>query len=76
MQSGLTNLQEHNMNEESFKLKIYQYQAGLLNIINKEFKLIDEAIKHGLAEECHKFKIYDKDGNVCHGSEGHHNTYA
>ena len=56
----------------NYRLKIYTYVHGVLQIVYHEFAELDQAIAHGLGVECQKFKVHDKDGNVCHDSEGHH----
>lgn len=61
---------------KDFKLKIYSYVNGVLQIENVFFDKLEDAIEHGLKTLCHKFKVHDRDGNVCHDSEGHHDTYA
>ena len=63
---------------DNFKLKIFNYINGVLKIEIKFFERLEDAIKHGLGILCEKFKVHDKDGNVCHDSEGHHqhNYYA
>ena len=60
----------------NYKLKIYNYVNGILQIENKMFDRLEDAIEHGLKTLCQKFKVHDRDGNVCHDSEGHHDTYA
>ena len=60
----------------NYKLKIYRYVHGILEIAYYEFEELDHAIAHGLGVDCQKFKVHDRDGNVCHDSEGHHDTYA
>ena len=54
---------------KDFKLKIYKYVDGILEIINKEFDKLEDAIEHGMKEICHKFKVHDRDGNICHDSD-------
>ena len=61
---------------KDFKLKIYNYINGILEIEHREFEKLEDAIEHGLSIICQKFKVHDRDGNVCHDSEGHHDTYA
>jgi hypothetical protein len=61
------------MDEKNFIIKIYQYINGELQLLVKEFEAIEEAIEHGMKCFCHRFKIFDRDGHVCHDSHGHEN---
>ena len=60
---------------DGFKLKVYNYVNGVLQIEIKLFEKLEDAIEHGLSIVCQKFKVHDKDGNVCHDSEGHHHHH-
>ncbi len=60
----------------NFKIKMYKYIDGILQVTLKEFDLIEDAIEHGIKELCHKFKIFDRDGCICHDSDNDCDTYA
>jgi hypothetical protein len=61
----------------NFKIKMYHYIKGELQIIIEEFECFEKAIDRGLKALCHSFKIFDRDGCVCHDSHAHcRDTYC
>ena len=61
---------------ENFKLNIFKYVNGLLEIAEQWFENIEDAINAGRISVCDQFKVHDKDGNICHDSDTQHDTYA
>lgn len=56
---------------DNFKIKLYKYIDGILEVTIKDFEELEDAIEHGIQSLCHKFKIFDKDGCICHDSDNH-----
>ena len=56
-----------------FIIKMFHYISGELHIVVKEFDRIEDAIAAGVAAACHAYKVYDKDGCICHDSQGQNN---
>lgn len=59
-----------------FTARMYHYISGEMSLIVKNFDKLEDAIEEGIRSCAHSFKIYDIDGNICHDSHGHHDTYA
>lgn len=60
-----------------FIARIFHYISGELSLVVKEFDRLEDAIEAGIAAACHSFKVYDKDGHVCHDSHGpNHGPYC
>ena len=65
------------MDEKNFMIKMYHYINGELKLFVNTFEKLEDAIEHGAKSLCHHFKIFDKDGCVCHDSHGgDHDSYA
>ena len=75
----------NNFTENIFKLSMYAYAGGKLQVQSIIFNTLQSAIDHGFKSVCYIFKIYDSEGNLVHyayqdndphGPVEHWNTYA
>lgn len=55
-----------------FVIKLFSYISGELQIVEKEFERIEDAIEHGIKAAVHAYKIFDHTGCLCHDSQGDH----
>ena len=64
--------------KEKFTARMYHYISGEFSLIVKHFDRLEDAIEAGIKEACHTYKVYEKDGGICHDSEEHKHdhTYA
>jgi len=64
------------MDEHKFIVRMYHYIGGQLQIFVAEFNKFEDAIEHGIKSLCHRFKIFNKDGHICHDSDDSTGNYA
>jgi len=62
--------------DKKYLVRTFHYLEGELKLFEAEFELLEEAMEHGLKSLCHSFKILDKEGHVCHDSQGGEGDYA
>jgi hypothetical protein len=66
------------MRINNYLLRMFRYIEGELFSEDIIFESIESAIRHGERQDCHSFKIYNHNGNICHEYRKHHHkpTYS
>ena len=47
---------------------MFHYISGEIRLAEQEFFVLADAILAGIRSGARSFKVYDKDGNICHDS--------
>jgi hypothetical protein len=62
--------------KETVTARMYHYIQGELRLVVKKFDRLEDAIEAGIKEGCHTYKVYDKDGDLCHDSHDHKHDHS
>jgi hypothetical protein len=58
-------------NHKKYKLVIFRWISGMLHSSEEFFDKLEDAIENAISSDAHSYKVYGRDGEVCHRGKKH-----